>query len=179
MIDLNSVMSENTKDIESVVSWCSEIYDEKFAEYFLNARVLFERVQSKTHPITDDELSQILIDLPMKLFDVSEILNQFRLSYEVVKLRNKQKESDLMKSSSETTAPKRKSDAELQMIPDKLLVTAFDSVITRVENEISFCRELIMSSKKIWDARRKTEQVNPISEVSDLPDYNVKSYIKG
>lgn len=179
MIDLNSVMSENTKDIESVVSWCSEIYGEKFAEYFLNARVLFERVQSKTHPITDDELSQILIDLPMKLFDVSEVLNQFRLSYEVVKLRNKQKESDLIKSSSETTAPKRKSDAELQMIPDKLLVTAFDSVITRVENEISFCRELIMSSKKIWDARRKTEQVNPISEVSDLPDYNVKSYIKG
>lgn len=179
MIDLNSVLSENAEDIESVVSWCSDIYDGKFAEYFLNARVLFERVQSKTHPITDDELSQILIDLPMKLFDVSEVLNQFRLSYEVVKLRNKQKESDLIKSSSETTAPKRKSDAELQMIPDKLLVTAFDSVITRVENEISFCRELIMSAKKIWDARRKTEQVNPISEVSDLPEYNVKSYIKG
>jgi len=179
MIDLNSIVSENFEDTNAVVSWCSEIYDEKFAEFFLDARVLFEKLQSKSHPITDDDLSQILMDIPMKLFDVSEVLNQFRLNYEVVKLKNKQKESNLIKSSSESTASKRKIDAELKMISDKILVLAFDSVITRVENEISFCRELIMSAKKLWDARRKSEQSNPVSEVTELPDYHATSYIKG
>lgn len=178
MIDLNEVLQENSEDIKAVIDYVTEIYDDKFASYFLDARVLFERLKSKTHPISDDELSQILIDLPLQLFDVSEVLNQFRLSHEVVKLKNKQKEADLIKSSSETTTPKRKSDVELKMIPDKLLIATFDTVITRVENEISFCKELIMSAKKLWDARRRTEHSNPVSEV-DLPEYTGSSYIKG
>ena len=61
------------------------------------------------------------------------------------------------------------------MTEDKILILAYDNLITRVEKEMSYSRELIMSAKKIYDARRNTEQSNPVSEVNskqnDLPDY--------
>ncbi|WP_302320422.1 hypothetical protein, partial [uncultured Duncaniella sp.] len=59
------------EDIDSVVSWCNKLYDDNFATYFKGERELFERLQSKTHPITDEELEWILTSLPLELFSVS------------------------------------------------------------------------------------------------------------
>lgn len=183
MLNLNDVQSEFSEDIEAVSDWCDEIYQQNFAIHFGESRELFNRLKSKTHPITDEELSWILINLPLNLFDVSEVLNKFKVSQEVVKLRNKQKESDLVKSSVENTATKRQEDAAIKMLENKLLVTAYSSVMSRVESEISFCRELIMGAKKIWDSRRRAESANPVSPVDDshinLPDYQEGVYIKG
>lgn len=182
MLNLIDVNAEFSEDIDAVSDWCEELYQENFAKYFDESRELFTRLKSKTHPITDDELSWILINLPLNLFDVSEALNKLKVSNEVVKLRNKQKESDLIKSSVEKTATKRQEDAAINMLENKLLVTAYSSVMSRVESEISFCRELIMGAKKIWDAHRKTDSTNPVSPVDNspqnLPDYQPNAYIK-
>lgn len=183
MLDLSAVQAEFSEDINAVTEWFEEIYRDNFAVYFGESRELFNRLKSKTQPITDEELSWILINLPLNLFDVSEILNKLRLSQEVIKLRNKQKETDLAKASIEKSATKRQEEASIAMLENKLLSTVYTHVISRVEGEISFCRELIMSAKKIWDARRRTEGANPVSPVDDshiqLPDYQPGAYIKG
>lgn len=184
MLNLQNVQDEFSDDIEAVSDWCEEIYQNNFASHFSESRELFLRLKSKTQPITDEELSWILINLPLNLFDVSEVLNKFKVNQEVVKLRNKQKESDLVKASIETTATKRQEEASIKMLENKLLVTAYSSVMSRVESEISFCRELIMGAKKIWDARRRSESANPVGLVTDdshtdLPDYQQDVYIKG
>ena len=184
MLNLQNVQNEFSDDIEAVSDWCEEIYQNNFASHFSESRELFLRLKSKTQPITDEELSWILINLPLNLFDVSEVLNKFKVNQEVVKLRNKQKESDLVKASIETTATKRQEEASIKMLENKLLVTAYSSVMSRVESEISFCRELIMGAKKIWDARRRSESANPVGFVTDdshtdLPDYQQDVYIKG
>ena len=46
-------------------------------------------------------------------------------------------------------------------------------IISRVETELTFARELIMSCKKIWDRRKDTDDLIPISsiETDHLPDY--------
>ena len=55
----------------------------------------------------------------------------------------------------------------------------YNSVNERVRRQISFSRELIMSSKKLWDARRATEDANPIGgvvkEETELPNYSYDS----
>ena len=107
MLNLQNVQNEFSDDIEVVSDWCEEIYQNNFASHFSESRELFLRLKSKTQPITDEELSWILINLPLNLFDVSEVLNKFKVNQEVVKLRNKQKESDLVKASIETTATNR------------------------------------------------------------------------
>lgn len=66
---------------------------------------------------------------------------------------------------------------------DRFLVSAYDSLYERVSRQITFSKELIMSCKKIWDARRNSDQ-NPMPSVSetDLPEYQApnkpSTYIK-
>ena len=63
-------------------------------------------------------------------------------------------------------------EAESKMEEYTILSNALETLITRVDSEISFSRELIMSAKKIFDARRNTEQVNPINPIDTQYTYN-------
>ena len=185
MTHLIDVDKQYTEDIQDVISWCDDMYNAYFASYFIEVRSLFARMQSKSKPITDAELEKILTELPLSLFSVSEVLNNFKLSQEVIKLKIKQTEFNIIQSSDNIKSEsKRRESASISTLEDKLLTSAYDSVINRVDKEISFSRELIMGAKKIWDARRRTDDVNPIGEITsdDLPDYDVSSskrYVKG
>lgn len=185
MKDIRSIQKENEDDMIAVTSWCDEMYDSIFAPYFEGVRKLYSRLQSKKSPITDDELEEILTMLPLNLFSVSEALNKFRTELEVTKMKIRQKKKEYLDASAETTETRRNAEVQYRLIEDELLCTAYSTVITRVESEVSFSRELIMSAKKIWDGRRSTEKVNPVSEgtTEQLPEYDPKStgskYIHG
>lgn len=178
-MNLNKVHLENVDDMTAVSTWCDATYRDWFGQYFSAAKEHFSRLKSDDKPITDAELTWILIDLPITLFNVSEYLSKFRVNREVIKLKNKQKEHDLRVLSAEATLTKKAEDADLQMIENKLLALAYDTTVQRVESEISFCRELIMGAKKVWDARRRTDGVNPVRELDEqgLPAYK-PAYIK-
>lgn len=167
MIDLNKVLEEDQEDLKSINSWIDEIYENNFAIYFQDQKELIERLNSKYHPIEDDELEKILTNIPLQLFDVSEELSKFKLDIEAIKLKTKQKESEFVKLSPEKTQGKKREDAELATTERKLLALAYNAIITRVESEINCTKELIMGAKKIWDARRRNEQVNPVGLVNN------------
>lgn len=175
MIDLKKIHEDIQPDIEDVTAWCNEIYTEWFGDFFIDARSVFTRLKEKDRQITDAELTYILMSLPVQLFSVSEALQKFKISQQVVKLKNRQREKQLIETSIETTQTKRQRDAEDKQLEDRLLDTAYSTIIDRVSSEVSFCRELIMSAKKLWDARRYTDSVMPVSEVDPmapkLPDY--------
>lgn len=183
MIDINKAAESSKEDIDAVLDWCKQVYQNNFGEYFSESCSLFDRMKSKEYPITDDELGWILITLPINLFQVSEILSRMRLNHEVVKLRYKQREFEIIKESSAKTVTQKRDEAAIQMIDDKLLMLAYESLISRVESEISLSRELIMGAKKIWDSRRKTDNIMPVGEIDDfnneLPNYHGKKYIHG
>lgn len=181
MLNLQEVENSYSDDLSSTVQWCDEIYESNFSKFFKEQRELFSRLKSKSRPITDTELEWILTEVPMNLFDVSEVLNTFQMKQEVIKLQSKQKESELIRSSTEPSDSKRREEASSKLLEDKVLLLAYSNVISRVEKEMSYSRELIMSAKKIWDGRRTTEHSNPVGDVDpgqNLPDYTGKSYIK-
>lgn len=184
MTSIDKVADAYTDKIESVESWCNQLYAEKFEVHFAGFRDVFKRLRSKGSKITDDELEELLITLPIKLFDASESLSVVRIASETVKIGSRLKETEIIEaekgSGTKTTAAKE--IAAASVLEDRLLIIAYESIISRVESEISFCRELIMSAKKIWDSRRKTDTANPVSEVDDLPEYvpnPKKTYVKG
>lgn len=193
MIDLSAIEQNMSDDLNSVTGFVNSMYDKNFASYFADSREVFARMNSKVQPITDEELNYVLIDLPLRLIDVSEQLSSFKVRHEAMKLTVKQKENYL--SSDAKDKGMKSAEAKEYVInnsmEDRLLLSAYAAIIYRVESEITFCRELIMGAKKIWDARRKSELVNPVSEVSDspdgLPEYSYveteskkkKTYIKG
>ena len=184
-MDIEKALDNLAADSETALKFCEDSYNSHFGDYFSEARDMFKRLASKTRPITNEELQWILIDLPIKLFEVSEKLNSFRVLYEVAKINLKQREIEVGSDDTAKSmkATERKEYVAAQTAGDKIIITLYDSIIDRVEREISYCRELIMGAKKVWDSRFKTDIVNPISEVSEnLPSYTEtksKSYVHG
>ena len=193
MLNLSDILKNYEDDISAVYSWSDDIYEHRFATFFNRVRELYEIFKSKTHPITDSELEEIITNLPLELFSVSEYLNKIRTAYEVIKLKRKEKRSKLLSESKGRNDTLRNSEADSGVIEDDILLLGYSIVIQRVENEISFCRELIMGAKKIYDRRKSTELASPILPVglddtkistTSLPDYHPtatlqnKTYIK-
>lgn len=157
---MQEAVANNAEDLDTVCTLYDSLYRDKFASYFNEQHELFGRLRSKFKPISDEELENVLTTTPLNLYAVSEELNKFRLNVEVIKLKIKQQETALKK------LPKDDDVGYLaisnSLVENKLLCAVYDKVVLRVESEISFSRELIMSAKKIWDGRRDTDNANPL-----------------
>lgn len=164
MGDISRAAEALQEDFDSADKVVSEIYDKYFAKYFAKEAEMYVRFRDAEVPINDLELSWIITALPLELFAVSNALAQFKQHNEIVKLTMKQRKSR------DKDLPDDGLDDEF-----KLMSIIYSSVILRVEQQISFSKELIMGAKKVWDARRSSEQT-PISPTTilDLPDYNLE-----
>lgn len=172
-------LSERLKAIQSEVDeindWANSEYDKYFAPYFKEEKKLYDRIKSKDDPITDSELEWILTDLPLELFSVSEQLGKLKISQEVIRIHIKQVEREYI-ATAEGSATQKKEDASALTAEDKLLVDVYDTIIERVNKQMTFSKELIMSAKKIWDARRADGIPLPdvVPNQDALPEYDFK-----
>ena len=170
-MDISNAIESLRTDFSSVDSFVSELYDKYFQTYFAEEERLYDRFKSASTPVTDEELEWIITSLPLDLYGASNALAQFKSHYEIVKLNLKQTKH------SKTEVPSDVTDLQEYQV----MSIVYEAVINRVERQIAFSKELIMGAKKVWDARRKTEQT-PIKETTPtLPDYNgiAGTYIKG
>ena len=174
-MDLTKALKGVSKDIDDVQKWADEEYNKYFASYFVGEVDLYKKLKDKDYIITDDELEWILTSLPLELFSVSEQLGKMKTAEEVIKLHIKEVESEFVKDpDNKDSVTKKKEDAAMITASDRLLVTVYSIISERVGREMSFSRELIMSAKKIWDARRSSEVSIPSVDTSnsELPDYD-------
>ena len=165
MSDISKAIEALKEDFESADNLVDEIYNKYFSRYFDQESTMYDKFRDSDVAITDKELEWVLISLPLDLKMAANALAQFKQHNEIVKLKIKQR-----KSNKDDNADGL--DEEL-----KLMNIIYTSVITRVELEISFSKELIMGAKKVWDARRASEGA-PVNEVvkkaSKLPDYDLE-----
>ena len=159
-MELKEVELAMSEDITDAHDWVSSKYTELFAEYFAEVRGLSARMKSKTQPISDQELESVLTNLPL------DKLSDIKLNYEVIKLHNKKEHTEAVKQSKASTVSQRNAEADVATIGNRALELVYETLIERVEKEVSYTRELIMAAKKIWDGRRKAEQSVPIGPVS-------------
>lgn len=189
MKSIQEVLGEYKEDMSAVETFYNDMYSSNFETHFKDVKTLYTRMKSKARPIADDELEAILTMLPMELFAASEKLNDLRLDYEVIKLKNKQKMETARNKLIQDAATKGLSKTAQQeytarmlsaeMVEYEVVLSAYTALIQRVESEQSFARELIMGAKKIYDSRRNSELSNPVGEVtpksSELPEYRDES----
>lgn len=191
MFDIESLDKQYyDENIAAVTSWCCKAYQDNFYDYFKIVEDLCNRFSSNDRPITDSELEQILIDVPLELIQASEKLTTFKTALETIKLALKKKRLDMiddLKAESETklTDSTAKKKAEEQTIEDEVLILAYQNLISKVESKISLTKELIMGAKKVFDRRKANEETMPVKPVNDsiedLPEYSIpgSQYIKG
>ena len=167
-------------ELDDIENWCETTYQQRFAKYFEVVKRLYDRFQSNSYPITDLELEEILVIVPLNLFSIAEDATKIKSQMEVIGLRIKQKKYDAMKNSEETSQVAKKEEAAASVVEDEILLSAYNTLLDRVDREISFSRELIMSAKKIWSSRKATETIGIGAEnanidssngINDLPDY--------
>lgn len=172
-MNLQQTLENVSNDINEVNEWAEEEYNKYFSEYFKGEVDLYNKMKTVKSQITDDELEWVLTDLPLELFSVTEQLSKLKTAQEVIKLSIKKKEREYIKSSNESSETKRKEEASFLTSEDRLLVNVYDSLIDRVSRQMTFSKELIMSAKKIWDARRADGIPLPEMNIdpSRLPEY--------
>ena len=183
-MNLAYTIESTQSEIDDVQKWVDSEYQKYFAPYFKGEVELYQELKNSNAPmITDEKLEWILTYLPLELFSVSEQLSKMKTAQEVIKLRIREKEDDFISnlSDSDLSQTAKKEMASKYTAPDKLLVDIYSTIADRVSREISFSRELIMSAKKIWDARRAAEgpAIGGIRDTDVLPDYvlDSKTYV--
>lgn len=168
MSDISRAVESLKEDFEAADNLVDDIYNKYFGKYFKQESDLFVRFKDSDVPITDKELEWIITMLPLDLFSVATALAQFKQHNEIVKLKIKQRKV-------------KTADTEDDGLDEeyKLMTIIYNSVIARVEQEISFSKELIMGAKKVWDARRSGER-SPIGAVvpPTLPDYSADNIMQ-
>lgn len=175
-MDLQKTLDKLSPDISEVNEWVESEYNKYFAGYFKGEVDLYKRMKSSESPLTDEELSWILTDLPLELFSVTEQLSKLKTAQEVIKLHIKQTEREYIKDpNNEGSQTQKREDAAALTLKDKLLVDVYDTLAERVSRQMTFSKELIMSAKKIWDARRADGipllDINIPADLSNLPEY--------
>lgn len=172
-MDLKKRIECLSSDINDVTGWAEEEYTKYFSQYFKGEVELYNKMKTVKSQITDDELEWVLTDLPLELFSVSEQLAKLKTAQEVIKISIKKREREYVKSHTEGSETKRKEEAAALTEEDKLLVSVYDSIVERVTRQMTFSKELIMSAKKIWDARRADGIPLPEMNIdlSRLPEY--------
>ena len=193
MRPINELIDQYYKsDLDELTSWCGEIYETMFGRVFKRVREIYNLMETETEKLPEADLEWIITSLPLELFTVAERLNGLRSQLELIKLKKKDIKLQIRRDVTQDInnrlglakdpAKDEKIMEEIseQMVEHDLVQIAYSTVITRVENEISFSKELIMGAKKVWDSRRSAEEVPTGRETNDLPDYEVKrnAYIK-
>lgn len=184
-MNISEIDKKFESDFDDVDKWVEEHYTKSFSKYFKPVRKLIARMGSAFNPITDKELEEILSYVPLELFEVAEKLNDIKARVEVIKLRIKQEKRNNYLSSGESSKADKQADANYSVAEDEMLLRLYNSLIERVDSEVSASKELIMSAKKIWTSRREAENVAASAEKASLPDYSdldsqdsKQSYIK-
>lgn len=175
---MEDIIKKVNEDMDAMVEWYKEEYDDIFLPYFKDIQNLYSELQDKNKLIDDSKLEMILTELPINMFSVAESLNAFKLRSEVIKLKIKEVKREVKKESEAKTQAEKNIEAEEATLELEVLLRGYNAVIDRVDRESTFCKELIMSAKKVWTARRQSEDDLRVVEKSvskvdsdNLPDY--------
>lgn len=155
-ITMLDIINATTEGMDELDDWCESIYEETFQPYFDEVNDFYKKIEkSEWHPISDSDLEMILTTLPLKLFGVTESIHRLRTHHGIMKANAKRG----MKSV--------ENEADLKATKEAMMAVAnaYENVIARAEREVMFCKELIMTAKKMWDARKRSESAMPIGEV--------------
>jgi hypothetical protein len=188
MIDFDYI--NYSSDPEKIIAFIDKTYNNIFGELFSKMEEV-GRSLAEQKPISDSDLEYILVSLPLDLMQISEKLNDIRMINETLKLKHSDLKQDALNKYNDWYEGKAKhagcsatafvnssSDVRNSELYQKIL----SNIITRVADRLSYSRELIMGAKKIWNARRATEQLMPVGEldIDKLPEYAPpkQTYIK-
>lgn len=167
---MQEIIDATLEGADDLVKWCDDIYNENILPHFKEVNDFYDKIEkSEWRPISDDDLEMILTTLPLRLYSATEAVNRLGIHLSIMKFNAKRgidvEDEDTRK---------------MTMQAMQAIANAYETIIGRAEREMTFCRELIMAAKKIWDARKRSECAMPVGEVvPDITDNKLHGYKAG
>lgn len=167
MKSLSDAIVNFDEEISEAQKYAFKLYDDIFAKYFADVLKLYDKVKQDSKPISDTDLEYILTFVPLDMCVINESIAPIELKRDLAK-----------------HALKYGNLSDDDKWANHTIISIYDNILNRVQHQMSFCREFIMTAKKIWDRRKGSEEASPISGIrndsvdSDLPEYQHNVYIR-
>ena len=165
-MNIYSIEEKYQADTASAEKWLSETYKRIFGTYFEQSDKLYDAIHTgNVSNFSDEDLSNILSVIPLDLLVAAEALSSVKVRTAFFKQQLKEYKHDSRDATD---------ISELE-----LLIHCYTALEELVSTKMSFSRELIMTAKKLWDARQEGANAMPVAErdYSNLPEYPA-TYIK-
>lgn len=149
---LNQVILENSKIVEEIVYEIVSNYTSELDKIMKTCRTIFNSGQ----PMTDDELLDLLVQLPSNMYFTGEGQEMVGLREDVSKMAKMEKYNEARKKALGTIQDKN-TEAEIESLSEALNQVIYQRSYKMIKNKIEMASELLNSLKRIND-RRITEQ---------------------
>ena len=149
---LNQVILENSKIVEEIVYEIVSSYTSELDNIMKTCRTIFNSGQ----PMTDDELLDLLVQLPSNMYFTGEGQEMVGLREDVSKMAKMEKYNEARKKALGTIQDKN-TEAEIESLSEALNQVIYQRSYKMIKNKIEMASELLNSLKRIND-RRITEQ---------------------
>lgn len=149
---LNQVILENSKIVEEIVYEIVSSYTSELDAIMKTCRTIFNSGQ----PMNDDELLDLLVQLPSNMYFTGEGQEMVGLREDVSKMAKMEKYNEARKKALGTIQDKN-TEAEIESLSEALNQVIYQRAYKMIKNKIEMASELLNSLKRIND-RRITEQ---------------------
>lgn len=151
---LNQKILENSKVIEDIVYDITKQYTKPLDNIMLICKDIF----SSTEKITNEELEDLLTQLPTALYFVNEGQEFIGLKEDVAKMTKMEKYNEARKQAVGTIADKN-TEAEMESLNEALNHIIYQRSYKMVKSKVEMGQEMINSLKRVFDARMIDYQI--------------------
>ena len=152
---LNKEIQENSILLENIVYEITSEYTRGLDEIMITCRKIF----SVGPRITDEELEDLLTQLPCALYFVNEGQELLGLREDISKMTKMEKYNEARKKAIGTIADKN-SEAELKVMNEELNRIIYQRCYKMVKSKIEMGQEMINSLKRVFDARMMEREIS-------------------
>lgn len=151
---LNQKILENSKIIEDIVYEITREYTKPLDDIMIICRDIF----NSHDKITNEELEDLLTQLPTALYFVNEGQEFIGLKEDVAKMTKMEKYNEARKQAVGTIADKN-TEAEIESLNEALNQVIYQRSYKMVKSKVEMGQEMINSLKRVFDARMMDYQI--------------------
>ena len=145
---LNQQIKENSKIIEDIVYDITRQYTKPLDDIMVICRQIF----TSNDKITNEEIEDLLTQLPTALYFVNEGQEFVGLKEDVAKMVKMEKYNEARKKAAGTVADKN-TEAEIQSLNEALNQVIYQRSYKMIKSKVEMGQEMINSLKRVFDAR--------------------------
>lgn len=145
---LNQQIKENSKVIEDIVYDITRQYTKPLDDIMVICRQIF----TSNDKITNEEIEDLLTQLPTALYFVNEGQEFVGLKEDVAKMAKMEKYNAARKEAAGTVADKN-TEAEIQSLNEALNQVIYQRSYKMIKSKVEMGQEMINSLKRVFDAR--------------------------